>query len=123
MNMITIFEKYNQMSEFPNSFVVLVFCILAITSIVTTYISKKRNLDDSVSFFSTLLMFILILIGTISYDTYKDYTTVTPFVKDVQTQISKKLDVELTYKQTEKLLKEQPTWANHLTKEDLDNKK
>lgn len=123
MNMITIFEKYNQMSQFPNSFVVLVFFILGITYIVTTYISKKRNLDDSVSFFSTLMMFILILIGTISYDTYKDYTTLTPFVKDVQAKISKKLDVEMTYKQTEKLLKEQPTWANHLTKEDLDNKK
>ena len=123
MNMITIFEKYNQMSQFPNSFVVLVLCILAATYIITTYISKKHNLDDSVGFFSTMLMFVLISIVTISYDTYKDYTTVKPFVKDVQVQISKKLDVEMTYKQTEKLLKEQPTWANHLTKEDLDNKK
>ena len=110
------------MIKFPNSFVVLVFCILAATYIITTYISKKHNLDDSIGLFSTMLMFILISIVTISYDTYRDYTTVKPFVKDVQAQISKKLDVQMTYKQTEKLLKEQPTWANHLTKNDLDNK-
>ena len=62
----------------------------------------------------------LMISGCILFNKYFN-----PFIKedriihDAQTEIKKELDVGLSEKQIRKLLDEQPTWANQLTKDDI----
>lgn len=131
MDMTQYFNKYNQYHTIPHNYIFLISGILIITYGITRYlaynflpiISLKYSIEHRFALVCTFIMFCFIMFIAAGFNYYKDHSVVKPFIQDVQSEINKKLNVKITYQQTEKLLEEQPLWANHLTKKDLDNKR
>lgn len=130
MDMTQYFNKYNQYQyhTIPHNYIFLISGIIIITYGITRYLAYNflpiniNNFEHRLALFCTFVMFCFIMLVTAGFNYYENHFVVKPFVRDVQSKISKKLNVKITYQQTEKLLEEQPLWANHLTKKDLDNK-
>lgn len=122
MDMTQYFNQYNQYHTIPHNYIFLIGSVLIITYVIVKCISIKHDLENFFALFCTFVMFCFIMFVAAGFDCYENHFVVKPFIRDVQSEISKKLNVEITYQQTEKLLEEQPLWANHLTKKDLNSK-
>lgn len=122
MDMTQYFNQYNQYHTIPHNYIFLIGSILIITYVIVKCISIKHDLENCFALFCTLVMFCFIMFVAAGFDCYENHFVVKPFIRDVQSEINEKLNVKITYQQTEKLLEEQPLWANHLTKKDLDDK-
>lgn len=126
--MLNYFDKWNNIlfieSKDIGLFALMLIILITGTVILWTIIPEMNlimSIKDAIFvYFIVFISLTLIISGYILFNKYFN-----PFIKedriihDTQTEIKKELDVDLSKKQIRKLLNEQPTWANQLTKEDI----
>lgn len=128
VNMLNYFNKWTNVQIVESKDIglfALMFIMLITATAILWAIIPEMNLivstkDAIFVYFFGFISLTLIISCFILFNTYFN-----PFVKkdriihDAQTEIKKELDVDLSEKQIRKLLDEQPTWANQLTKDDI----
>ena len=128
VNMLNYFDKWNNVlfieSKDIGLFALMLIILITGTVILWAIIPEIdliMSIKDAVFvYFIVFISLTLMISGCILFNKYFN-----PFIKedrivhDAQTEIKKELDVDLSEKQIRKLLNEQPTWANQLTKDDI----
>ena len=128
VNMLNYFDKWNNVlfieSKDIGLFALMLIILITGTVILWAIIPEIdliMSIKDAVFvYFIGFIGITLMISGCILFNKYFN-----PFIKedriihDAQTEIKKELDVGLSEKQIRKLLDEQPTWANQLTKDDI----
>ena len=128
VNMLNYFDKWNNVlfieSKDIGLFALMLIILITGTVILWAIIPEIdliMSIKDAVFvYFIVFISLTLMISGCILFNKYFN-----PFIKedrivhDAQTEIKKELDVGLSEKQIRKLLDEQPTWANQLTKDDI----
>lgn len=126
--MLNYFDKWNNVQIVESKDIglfALMFIMLITGTAILWAIIPEMNLivstkDAIFVYFFGFISLTLIIGCFILFNMYFN-----PFVKedrivhDAQTEIKKELDIDLSEKQIRKLLKDQPVWANQLTKEDI----
>ena len=126
--MLNYFDKWNNVlfieSKDIGLFALMLIILITGTVILWAIIPEIdliMSIKDAVFvYFIVFISLTLMISGCILFNKYFN-----PFIKedrivhDAQTEIKKELDVDLSEKQIRKLLNEQPTWANQLTKDDI----
>ncbi|CAI3420081.1 hypothetical protein [Enterococcus cecorum] len=114
VNMVNYFNAYP-----TNIFSVFILFGLSILLIFLGYIVSDSKKESSIQ---RTIAFILTIGGLIMCGYTFCYPLITRYqiIHDAQTEIKKELDLDLSKKQIRELLDDQPTWANHLTKEDIE---
>ena len=126
--MLNYFDKWNNVlfieSKDIGLFALMLIILITGTVILWAIIPEIdliMSIKDAVFvYFIGFIGITLMISGCILFNKYFN-----PFIKedriihDAQTEIKKELDVGLSEKQIRKLLDEQPTWANQLTKDDI----
>ena len=127
--MLNYFDKWNNVlfieSKDIGLFALMLIILITGTVILWAIIPEIdliMSIKDAVFvYFIVFISLTLMISGCILFNKYFN-----PFIKedrivhDAQTEIKKELDVGLSEKQIRKLLDEQPTWANQLTKDDIE---
>ena len=128
VNMLNYFDKWNNVlfieSKDIGLFALMLIILITGTVILWAIIPEIdliMSIKDAVFvYFIVFISLTLMISGCILFNKYFN-----PFIKedrivhDAQTEIKKELDLDLSKKQIRKLLNEQPTWANQLTKDDI----
>lgn len=127
--MLNYFDKWNNVL-FIESKDIGLFALMLIMLITGTVslcaiipeIGSTMSIKDAIFVYFIGFISLTLIIG--SFILFNKYFN--PLVKedrivqDAKIEIKKELDVSLSEKQIVKLLKEQPVWANQLTKEDIE---
>lgn len=120
VNLYKYFELWNNINEAISTKTLLFVVLILISASAGIYFLGKslKNITDDKSYILGMLCVIILGFSTFYViNTRQKYEK--PIIKNAQTEIKKELDVGLSKKQIRKLLNEQPTWANQLTKEDI----
>lgn len=120
INLYKYFELWNNIDEATSTKTLLFVVLILISASAGIYFLGKslKNITDDKSYILGMLCVIILGFSTFSViNTRPKYEK--PIIKNAQTEIKKELNVDLTEKQIRKLLNEQPTWANQLTKDDI----
>lgn len=120
VNLYKYFELWNNIYEATSSKILLFTILILISASAGAYFITKSVNDIADK--KSLILAGLCTIG-LGFSVFSVINVISNYqnqiINDVKIEIKEKYNIKLTNKQIEKLLIDQPAWANELTKEDI----
>lgn len=122
VNLYKYFELWNNIDEATSTKTLLFVVLILISASAGIYFLGKslKNVTDDKSYILGILCVVILGFSTFSViNTRPKYKN--QIINDVKIEIKEKYNIKLTNKQIEKLLIDQPEWANELTEKELNH--